>query len=66
MARQIAAKMKAGQADEFGVIGLNGFMGGGHAWCLSEAPNSDAVCKAHEAMGMKIGPGDVTEIQSFV
>ena len=39
--------ISAGKADEFGVKPLNAIMGAGQAWCLSEAPNPDAVCKSH-------------------
>ena len=56
-------KIKAGKADEFGVVALNAIMGGGHAWCVTEAPSAEAVCKSHEAMGIPQDGGNVTEVQ---
>ena len=59
--------MKSGKPDQFGVKAINGFMSkAGSSWCLTEAPNADAVCKSHESKGMKIGKGDVHEVQSMV
>ncbi len=34
----------------------------GQAYCLSEAPDPDAVCRAHETKGLTITKGDVHEI----
>ncbi len=62
MAKQIADQIKAGKADRFGVKGLNVFAGTGEAWCLSDGPNADAVCKSHEAMGIKLDKGHVSEV----
>ena len=43
----IADQIKAGTADQFGVRGLNVFLtGSGEAYCLSEAPDADAVVKS--------------------
>jgi hypothetical protein len=36
----------------------------GHGYCISEAKDADAVCKSHEALGVKLSPGDVHEIQA--
>ena len=38
------------------------FTADGQAYCLSEAPNSDAVCKSHESKGLTLGKGDVHEV----
>ena len=35
-------------------------------YCYTEAPNAEAVHKAHETMGLNLGPGDVKEVQSLV
>lgn len=32
-------------------------------WCVTEAPNPDAVHNYHEGMGLRLGPGDITEIK---
>ena len=57
--------IKAGKADEFGVTALNAMMGGGHAWCLTDAPSLDAVCESHGAKGMLQTAGNVTEVQAI-
>jgi hypothetical protein len=63
----IAQKIKEGQADENGVTGLNVFLGkDGTAYCLSDAPDADAVVKAHEAFGFSLSRSDVVEVESVV
>jgi Protein of unknown function (DUF4242) len=67
MAEGIAERIKAGERDEFGVRGLNVFLGkDGKGYCLSEAPDAQAVVKAHEAFGFSISPDDVVEVESVV
>ena len=66
MAQAVVEKMKSREKDDFGVIGLNAFVGEKDTWCLTDAPNADAVHKGHEAMGINLGPGDVTEINALV
>jgi Protein of unknown function (DUF4242) len=67
LAGGIAERIKAGQADEHGVKGLNVFLGkDGTAFCLSEAPNADAVIKAHESFGFSLDRQDVVEVESVV
>jgi hypothetical protein len=67
MSDGIAQRIKAGDADENGVTGLNVFIGkDGTAFCLSEAPDSDAVIKAHEAFGFTLERSDVVEVQSVI
>ena len=64
--QQLKQKLQAGDPDQFGVIGLNMFVGRDETWCYAEAPNAEAVHQAHESMGVKLGPGDVTEVQALV
>ncbi len=67
MAAAIGERIKAGEADEHGVKGLNVFLGkDGTAFCLSEAPDADAVVKAHQAYGFSLASADVVEVQSVV
>ena len=67
MAAAIGERIKAGEADENGVTGLNVFLGkDGTAFCLSEAPDADAVIKAHQAYGFSLDSADVVEVQSVV
>jgi hypothetical protein len=67
LAEGIAARIQAGEADEHGVTGLNVFLGkDGTAFCLSEAPDADAVVKAHAAYGFSLTPADVVEVESVV
>ena len=64
---QIAQAMKAGGIDQFGVKPLNAFVTDrGEAYCLTEAPNADAVCQSHVANGIDLTEGDVREVNSFV
>jgi uncharacterized protein DUF4242 len=61
----IAGRIRSGEKDEFGVRGLNVFLGKtGEAFCLSEAPDADAVVKAHEAAGFPISRSDVVEVEA--
>jgi hypothetical protein len=67
MAAAIGERIKAGEADDHGVKGLNVFLGkDGTAFCLSEAPDADAVVKAHQAYGFSLDSADVVEVQSVV
>jgi Nickel responsive protein SCO4226-like len=67
MAAGIAERIKAGDPDEHGVKGLNVFIGkDGTAFCLSEAPDADAVIKAHESYGFSLDRSDVVEVESVV
>jgi len=67
LAEGIAARIQADEADEHGVKGLNVFLGkDGSAFCLSEAPDADAVVKAHEAVGFPLSRSEVVEVESVV
>lgn len=66
MAQAVVEKLKAGKADQFGVTGLNVFVGEKDTWCLTDAPNADAVHKGHVAIGVNLGAGDISEVQSLV
>jgi hypothetical protein len=66
-AQAMAARLKAGQADQFGVKGLNVFIGiGGQGYCLTEAPSAEAVVKSHEALGFPMSQSNVVEVVSMV
>jgi hypothetical protein len=63
----IADQIKAGTADQFGVKGLNVFLTtDGEAYCLSDAPDADAVVKSHEALGFPIRRENVVQVESVV
>jgi hypothetical protein len=67
MVKQVTQAIKAGKADPAtGVKGLQWLWTKNEGWCLSDAPNAQAVHKYHEVMGIKLGAGDVTEVQSAV
>ena len=67
MAAALGERIKAGEADEHGVKGLNVFLGkDGTAFCLSEAPDAESVVKAHQAYGFSLDSADVVEVQSVV
>lgn len=64
---QMRSDMREQRSNEFGVTPVNLLMGaGGEAWCLCEAPNADAVIKAHEVMGVSFTPTEVIEVTSLV
>ncbi len=64
MAQAVVEKMKSGQLDEFGVKGINAFIGEKETWCLTDAPNAEAVHKGHEAIGVTLGEGAIQEVRS--
>ena len=67
MATEIAERIKAGEVDEHGVKGLNVFVGkDGTAFCLSEAPDAEAVVRAHAAYGFELASSDVVEVDSVL
>jgi len=66
MLAQIKSMIDSKKPDSSGVIFLNVFMAPGEAWGYSEAPNAEAIVKSHEAMGIKIKPGDIIEVTSVV
>ena len=61
----VQEQIRSGKPDEFGVVPLAAMVGGGHAWCLTEAPSSDAVCQSHVAKGIPQDGGNVFEVQSL-
>lgn len=66
-AQEMASRITAGKADEFGVTGLNVFVcADGQGYCLSDAPDADAVVKAHEAFGFPLRREDVVEVTTIV
>ena len=67
MLEQMKADIKAKKADRFGVTPINVFIGAnGESWCLTDAPNVDAVIKSHEAKGAKLSRNDVVEVTTLV
>ncbi len=66
-AREMASRIRAGEPDEFGVRGLNVLIAkNGEGYCLSEAPDADAVVRAHEAYGFPLAREDVVEVETLV
>jgi hypothetical protein len=60
---QATAAIKEGHTDpDSGVKGIAWMYNDNEQWCITEAPNAEGVHKYHEAMGVNLGPGDVTEI----
>jgi hypothetical protein len=65
-AQEMASRIKAGKPDEFRVTGLNVFMcANGEGYCLSDAPDADAVVKAHQALGFPLSRADVVEVTTI-
>ena len=64
---QMKKHIESGQSNELGVRPINVYFGtGGQAYCLSEAPNADAVLKAHEANNVPQTLGNIHEVNSVV
>ena len=60
-------EIQAGKPDQFGVKPINAFLGAdGRAYCLTEAPNAEAVCASHLAKGLLLGKADVVQVNSVV
>jgi len=66
MKEGMAERLRSGRIDEHGVKGLNVYLADGEAYCLTEAPDADAVVRSHEAVGVPIGRGDVVEVTPVV
>ena len=64
---QMKENIMEGRADQFGSVPLNVFVGSrGDAYCLSEAPSAEAVCRSHAEVGVEISPADVHEVNPLV
>ncbi len=64
---EMTSRIKAGKADQFGVKPLNVFMGtDGRAYCLTEAPDAEAVVKSHQAQGVPLDRHEVHEVKSLI
>ncbi|MBI2919322.1 MAG: DUF4242 domain-containing protein [Chloroflexi bacterium] len=63
---KVASAIRQGRPNEFGMRPINVFAGKREVWCLTEAPNAEAVLKSHESLGVKIGAGDVSEVSTLV
>jgi hypothetical protein len=61
MAQAVVEKLKSGQADQFGVTGINAFVGEKETWCITESDSAESVHKSHQAMGISLGEGAVTQ-----
>jgi len=59
----IRRRLESGEPDQYGDQGINVFIGENDTYCYTEAPNAEAVRKAHEAMGVFLEPEDVAEVQ---
>ena len=62
----MAAKIKGGKPDAFGVTTHNVFLADGKGWCYTEGPDASAVCESHRAMGFVQDEGNVSEVKSVV
>jgi len=56
-------RASVGKTDTDGVKNINAyFTKDGQGYCVTEAPNPDAVCQHHKAMGIALDKGEVHEI----
>jgi hypothetical protein len=51
MAQAAVEKLKSGKADEFGVTGINAFVGEKDTWCITESATAEAVHKVPPGHG---------------
>jgi translation elongation factor EF-1beta len=64
---ELRRHIRAKTPDGFGVKWLNIYVAvNGEGYCLSGAPNTEAVAKSHELMGYLIETTDVIEVASLV
>ena len=66
MVPMVKQKVAGGQVDEFGAKALNVYWSDSETFCLSEAPNAEAVHKAHEAIGVTLGEGAIQEVSRAI
>jgi hypothetical protein len=66
MREGMASRLRTGAADEHGVTGLNVYLAEGEAYCLTDAPDADAVVRSHEAFGVAIRREDVKEVSPVI
>ena len=62
----IESRLREGKPDEFGVTAVNVYLGKGQAFCLTEAPDADAVVRSHVENGVPLDSHDVVEVESMV
>ena len=65
MREAMAERIRSGQADENGAKAVNVYLADGEAYCLSEAPNAEAVVEAHRAAGVPLRREDVVEVTAL-
>ena len=61
----IRSAVKAGKADQFGVKPIDVLIAQGETYCISEAPNAEAVIKSHNAIGVELGKSNVKQVTSL-
>lgn len=61
----ITSAVKAGKADQFGVKPIDVLIAQGESYCITEAPNADAVIKSHKAIGFELGKSNVKQVTSL-
>lgn len=63
---QLRNHIRADTPDDFGVKWLSVYVAvNGEGYCISEAPNAQAVVRSHELMGYLIDTIDVIEVTSL-
>ncbi len=66
MVGAVRQKVESGDVDQFGAKALNVLWSDSETFCLSEAPNAEAVHKAHEAIGINLAGGDIRQVSTIV
>ena len=46
-------------------VAINIFVSQETTWCLSNAPTAEAVHKAHESVGVRLGEGNINEMKAL-
>lgn len=65
MVAAVRQKVEAGEVDQFGAKALNVFWSDNETFCLSDAPNAEAVHKAHEAIGVTLAGGAIRQVSQI-
>ena len=56
-------RLLKGERDDYGEMGINVFVGAEKTYCFTDAPDAGAVRESHAAIGILLGPDDITEVQ---
>ena len=65
MAQMMQERIRSRKADEFGAVAVEIYMGKGEAFCVTDAPNAQAVVKSHTSKGFPLDFKEVHQVSSL-